>query len=161
MLFFLYLHLNMNELFIYHNIFLLQTEGPSLSVRGSKSVCARRCLWRLHSSLFYRRSKSIWWRASTAQGCQPFISVLRLKSHEATIVALDHIHRVMASAFWYGIPGQLWSIFVQTPPQGTSKQRGWSGSQPFHFLILARRNVYLWLLSLFPVDQASASWKRK
>lgn len=43
MLFFLYLHLNMNELFIYHNIFLLQTEGPSLSVRGSKSALVDAC----------------------------------------------------------------------------------------------------------------------
>lgn len=65
------------------------------------------------------------------------------------------------SAFLDGIPGQFWPVLVWIPAQGTQQQRGWFGSQPFLSLILAQSNVYLWLCSPVPLEQAAASWKHK
>lgn len=147
--------------FIYH-IFLLQARGPGFSVRKPRSVFTCRGLSRLHGSVFYKRSKSIWWKASSAKGGWPPISVQdlrvmkQLQRSQTTCTDTWHLHLHFFMEFQ-----AVWSVFVQVPAQGTLKRRGWFGSPPVHFLILAQSKVYLWLLSPVPTDQASASWKHK
>lgn len=142
--------------FIHHNTFLSWAWGPGF-LWGDQSQFSLVQAWQVCKARFSRGV-----RTSCSEGGGWSHSV-RLKTYGKAAVALDHMcgSVTSVSAFLAGIPGQFWLVSVWIPAQGTQQQRGWFGSQPFLSLILAQSNVYLWLWSPVPLEQAAASWKHK